>query len=356
MSLALKYQLRFWLIGFAVFFAAVFLLRAVLLPFVAGMAVAYLLDPLCDRLGRLGLSRIWATSLVTAGFVVAVTVGLLLLIPLLIGQAAGLIERLPDYVEGLREQAIALAQTIEARFDPELLNRVKEAIAGTAKQALVLTTKVLGQLLSGGVAVANLLSLLIITPVVAFYLLRDWDHLIAQVDSWLPRQADETVRAEIAKVDRILAGFVRGQSTVCALLGLFYAIGLTLAGLEFGLVVGLLAGLLSFIPFVGSAVGFVCSFGLALVQFDDWPRIAVVVAIFVVGQLVEGNFLTPKLVGDRVGLHPVWVIFALLAGGTLFGFLGVLLAVPLAAVLGVLVRYLLGRYLESGYYLGGGDA
>jgi predicted PurR-regulated permease PerM len=368
MSIPLQRQLRFWLIGIVLFFLGVYVFRSVLLPFVAGMAMAYLLDPVCDRLERLGLSRTVATALVTLVFLTLVVIGLLLLIPVLVGQLlllipvlvgqiAGLIQNLPDYVEGLRTQLATLVQMIEARLDAEILTDVKQAIAGSAKQIVVWATKMLGQVVSGGVAIANLLSLLFITPIVAFYLLRDWDRLVDLIDSWLPRSMVETVRQEVSKVDQTLSGFVRGQATVCVLLGAFYAIGLTLSGLQFGLVVGLTAGLLSFIPFVGTMVGFVASFGLALVQFDDWMRIGIVVAIFVVGQVVEGNVLTPKLVGDRVGLHPVWVIFALLAGGALFGFVGILLAVPVAAVLGVLIRYLLSRYLESGYFLGaGGEA
>jgi predicted PurR-regulated permease PerM len=357
MSIPLQRQLRFWLIGIVLFFLGVYVFRSVLLPFVAGMAMAYLLDPVCDRLERLGLSRTVATALVTLVFLTLVVIGLLLLIPVLVGQIAGLIQNLPDYVEGLRTQLATLVQMIEARLDAEILTDVKQAIAGSAKQIVVWATKMLGQVVSGGVAIANLLSLLFITPIVAFYLLRDWDRLVDLIDSWLPRSMVETVRQEVSKVDQTLSGFVRGQATVCVLLGAFYAIGLTLSGLQFGLVVGLTAGLLSFIPFVGTMVGFVASFGLALVQFDDWMRIGIVVAIFVVGQVVEGNVLTPKLVGDRVGLHPVWVIFALLAGGALFGFVGILLAVPVAAVLGVLIRYLLSRYLESGYFLGaGGEA
>ena len=203
-------------------------------------------------------------------------------------------------------------------------------------------------------AFANLISLLVITPVVAFYLLRDWDRLIARIDTWLPRDHAETIRERVREVDRTLAGFLRGQGTVCLILGLFYAIALSIAGLDFGLVVGLVAGLLSFIPYVGAIIGLVLSVGLALLQFDDWLRVAIVAGIFFVGQAVEGNFLTPKLVGESVGLHPVWIIFGLLAGGALFGFVGVLLAVPAAAVIGVGVRFALDRYLQSPYYRGGG--
>jgi len=347
-------QARFWLIGLAVLLVAIYLLRAVLLPFVAGMAVAYLLDPVCDCLQRWGLSRTWATAVVTAIFIVLAVAAVLLLVPLLAGQITSLVERLPDYIEALRGQVGRLLDTLQARLDPAVLERVREAVQGSAGRIVGWATDTVGRLVSGGVALANMLSLVVITPVVAFYLLRDWDRLVAKIDSWLPRDHAETIREQVREVDRTLAGFLRGQGTVCLLLGLFYAIGLTAVGLDFGLVVGLLAGLLSFIPFVGSMVGLFASVGLAVVQFGDWVMVAVVAGIFFAGQAIEGNVLTPKLVGGSVGLHPLWVIFGLLAGGALFGFVGVLLAVPVAAVIGVAARFGLSRYMASPYYRGSG--
>jgi predicted PurR-regulated permease PerM len=345
-------QARFWLIGLAALLLAVYVLRGVLLPFVAGMAVAYLLDPVCDRLERWGLSRTWATALVTALFILLAVSAVLLLVPLLASQLASLLERLPDYIEALRGQVGRLLDALQARLDPAMLDKVRDAVQSSAGRIVGWATQAVGRVLSGGVALANMLSLVVITPVVAFYLLRDWDRLIAKIDSWLPREHAETIREQVREVDRTLAGFLRGQGTVCLLLGLFYAIGLTVVGLDFGLVVGLLAGLLSFIPFVGSTVGLLASVGLAVVQFGDWVMVAVVAAIFFAGQAIEGNLLTPKLVGGRVGLHPVWVIFGLLAGGALFGFVGVLLAVPTAAVIGVGARFALTRYMASPYYRG----
>lgn len=211
---------------------------------------------------------------------------------------------------------------------------------------------VLQSIVTGGVALFDVLTLLFITPIVAFYLLRDWDVMIGTIHGWLPRQHAATILDQVNEIDRTLAGFVRGQATVCLVLGLFYGVALSVFGLNFGLVVGSIAGLLSFIPYVGSLVGFVSSVGIALVQYDTWTPVVVVVVIFLVGQAVEGNFLTPKLVGDKVGLHPVWVMFALLAGGSLFGFVGVLMAVPVAAVIGVLTRFALQQYLSSSYYSG----
>jgi len=350
MNPALKRQAIFWLVVIALFFAGLYLFREILLPFVAGMAVAYLFDPLCDRLERAGLNRTLATSVVTLAFVAVLVLALLLLLPVLIGQLTSLIERLPGYLESLRGELASLVTTLEARLSPDMVARIRETLADSGGKIAGWVTGLLTGVVTGGVALANLLSLIFITPVVSFYLLRDWDRIVAWVDGCLPRGSLGVVREQTGLIDRTLAGWVRGQFSVCLVLGVFYAVALTVAGLDFGLVIGLLAGLLSFVPFVGAAVGLVGSVGLALVQFDDWLRIAIVAAIFLIGQVAEGNFLTPRLVGDRVGLHPVWVIFALLAGGALFGFVGVLLAVPVAATVGVLVRFLVQRYLASELY------
>ena len=343
-------QVRFWLIGLAIALVALYLLRGVLLPFVAGMAVAYLLDPICDRLERWGLSRTLATTVLTILFLLIVAAALMLLVPTIVGQLANLVERAPAFAQALREQMAGLLAMVESRVDPAAMERIQGMLAESASRLFDWVTHVIAGVLSGGAAIANTLSLIIITPVVTFYLLRDWDRIAGTVDGWLPRAHAPTIRKLVGEVDRTLAGFLRGQGTVCLLLGIFYAVGLSVVGLEFGLVIGLLAGLLSFIPYVGSVVGLLLSVGLAFLQFDDWLRIAAVAAIFFVGQALEGNVLTPRLVGRSVGLHPVWVIFAILAGGALFGFVGVLLAVPVAAVVGVGIRFALSRYLASPYY------
>ena len=356
LDLGLRRGIAFWVASFVLFFVLIFLFREILLPFVVGMATAYFLDPVCDYLEGRGLSRTWATTIVTLVFALLVTLLILLLVPALIGQIVSLLEQLPKYSEIMRTQLEALAERARTTLDPGITQQVRGLAAGSADRVVAWVTDAAGGLVAGGFALANLLSLLLITPVVAFYLLRDWDRLVERVDNWLPRDHAETIRAQVREVDRTLAGFVRGQATVCALLGAFYGVALTIAGLDFGLVTGLLAGLLSFIPYIGALTGALASIGLALLQFDDPVRILVVAAIFGVGQAVEGNYLTPKLVGGRVGLHAVWVIFALLAGGALFGFVGVLLAVPVAAVIGVLIRFSLSLYLDSDIYRGaGGD-
>lgn len=349
-------QLRFWGVGALVFVALLWLLGDVLLPFVAGMAVAYLLDPLVDRLERLRLRRWLATTVVLLTFILVAVLSMMLLFPLLRAQIVALIDVAPQWVAWVKGVALPRIESLVLELSPEDMERLRAAVQDYAGTVVSWVADLLRGILSGGVAIFDVISVLLITPIVAFYLLRDWDLLVDRLDGWLPRQHAPTIRAQVVEVDRTLAGFVRGQASVCLALGIFYAAALSLAGLDFGLIVGLFAGLLSFIPYVGSLVGFVTSVGIAFFQWDEPWRVALVAGIFVFGQAVEGNFLTPKLVGERVGLHPVWVIFALMAGGSLFGFLGVLLAVPVAAVIGVVVRFALTRYLGSALYTGPGAA
>ncbi len=345
-------QFRFWGIGALVFILLLWLLGDVLLPFVAGMAVAYLLDPLVDRLERLRTPRWLATTIVLLTFILVVVLSLMLLFPLLRAQIVALIDVAPKWVAWVRDVMLPRVEALLLELSPEDVERLRTAVQEYAGTVVSWVANLLRGVLTGGVAIFDVISVLLITPIVAFYLLRDWDLLIAKVDGWLPRQHAPVIRAQVEEVDRTLAGFVRGQATVCLALGIFYALALSFVGLEFGLIIGLFAGLLSFIPYVGSLVGFVTSVGIAFVQWDELWRVALVAGIFVFGQAVEGNFLTPKLVGERVGLHPVWVIFALLAGGSLFGFVGVLLAVPVAAVIGVVVRFALTQYMGSTLYTG----
>ena len=349
-------QLRFWLIGAVVFFVSLYILKSVLLPFLLGMAIAYFFDPVCDRLEEFGWSRTLATSVVTAVFVILLLVVLVVVVPAVVGQLIELLNELPAYVDSLRQVVNAWVARLRLETDPAFLDNIRDSLSGSASQIATWVTGLLGEVLAGGLALINFISLLVLTPVVAFFLLRDWDYMVERVDSWLPRQHAPTIRELAKQIDTMLAGWVRGVAIVCLSLATFYCIALSLAGLKSALIVGLIAGFLSFIPFVGAAVGFVASVGLALLQFDSYLNVAIVAAIFAVGQAVEGNFLTPKLVGERVGLHPVIVIFALLAGGVVFGFTGVLLAIPLAAVVGVLGRFALNLYLKSDIYDHGVDA
>lgn len=343
-------QIRFWLIGFVVFCLLVWLLSGVLAPFVTGMIIAYLLDPLARRMQAVGMARWLATTVLLLLFVLAAVLVTLIVLPILLNQVTGLLSAVPDYVARAATRLQPLIAELRHRVSAANFNEIQKAVSQYAGSAVSWIGTVIGSLWQGGMALIDLLSLVFITPVVAFYMLRDWDHMIGVIDQNLPVAQRETIRGLGREVNRTLSRFIRGQLIVCLLLGLFYAVALTIVGLNFGLLVGLMTGLLSIIPYVGSLVGLVSSVGIALVQYDDWTMWALVLGIFVLGQFLEGNFVTPKLVGDSVGLHPVWVIFALLAAGSLFGFTGVMLAVPMAAVIGVLTRFALHRYRQSALY------
>ena len=346
---------RFWVAAAAVFLLMLWLLNDILLPFVVGMAVAYFLDPVVGRLQRFGMSRTWATTTVTI-LAVLFAVGIAMaILPPLFGEVQALIIKAPQYMVQAAARVQPLIEPLREKLGlPSLsLQDLQAEATQWAGQALAVAGSLAGGLARRGAALINLLALVFLTPVVTFYLLRDWEKLIAALDGALPLDHADTIRKLARESNAAIAGYVRGQALVCISLASIYAIGLSLVGLQFGLVIGLIAGAISFIPFVGTFVGAVMALGMALAQFPpDWWSVGKVAAVFLFGQAMEGNVLSPKLVGDRVGLHPVWIMFALLAGGSLFGFVGILIAVPTAAVIGVVVRHLLGRYRESGIYRG----
>ncbi len=348
MALPVRQQVIYWGIAAAVFFFLLWALGQVILPFLVGGAIAYFLDPVADRLERFGLSRVMATVVIFVILLAVVILSLLVIIPTLVQQTNDLIQAAPDLFNQLRTW-------LTERF-PEVIDEtspVRQSLASIGETIQARGGELLQQLLSSAAGVVNLLVFLVVVPVVAFYMLLDWDRMVARIDELLPRDHAPTIRHLAGEIDRTLASFVRGQGTVCLILGTFYAVALMVVGLQFGLVVGLIAGLLTFIPYVGALVGGALSVGLALFQFwGDWWLIVAVAAIFQVGQMVEGNILTPKLVGSSVGLHPVWLIFALSAFGTLFGFVGMLVAVPVAAAIGVLVRFVIGQYKGGLLYRG----
>lgn len=346
-------QALIWAVVAIAFGLVLHLLSSIMLPFVAGMAIAYFLDPAADRLEDMGLSRMAATSVISVVGLLIFILVLVLVLPVLQDQIIKFIERAPGYADQLRQLFNRIMDGRIAEFIAGFDTDARAAFTDIAKSAVGWAGQVFQRAISGGLAFVSFMSLVFVTPVVAFYLLLDWDRMVDQMDSWLPRDHAATIRRLIGEMDGMLSGFVRGQVTVCFVLGTFYATALSIIGLDFGLVVGLIAGLVSFIPFVGALVGMLLSVGLALIQF--WPdplMIGAVAAVFFVGQAIEGNILTPWLVGSRVKLHPVWVIFALFAFGTLFGFVGVLLALPLAALIGVLTRFGIGEYLKSDLYKG----
>jgi predicted PurR-regulated permease PerM len=351
--MTLQRQVQFWLAVALVFGGFLWLLHGMLLPFVAGMALAYFLDPVADRLERAGLSRLVATIVILVAFVLLFVVLGITVVPMLGDQFVAFIERMPGYAQRLQVLVNELSQGWLGQLVGDRFPEIQRSLGDLMGQASRWLGTFLTSLWSGGQAIVSVVSLLVLTPVIAFYLLYDWDRMVETVDSWLPRDHVETLRELAADMNDAIAGFVRGQALVGIILGTAYGLALTAAGLNFGLLIGFVTGLLSFIPFVGSLIGLLLSVGVALVQFwPDWIMVLVVIAIFAAGQFVEGNFLQPKLVGDAVGLHPVWLMFSLFAFGYLFGFVGLLIAVPVAAAIGVLTRFALGQYMASPMYRG----
>jgi predicted PurR-regulated permease PerM len=357
----IEWQVSFWVGTFLFFVLMLWLFSGVLLPFMAGLALGYLLDPVADKLESLGLSRLGATLLIMGGFMLGLVLLIVLVMPVLGGQLALFIESLPSNVAKLQE----LFTEISRNFARDYGAMIKEKIGIEVPSPTDLkasTTDLLGQgaqwvasllksVWTNGTALVGLMSLLVVTPVVGFYMLLDWDKLVATIDSLVPLRHRATVRTLARQIDSALAGFLRGQSLVCLFLGLWYGLGLSFIGLNFGLLIGISGGLLSFIPYIGSLTVLILSCAVAIVQgWPNWHLVAMALGVYASGQFLEGNILSPKLVGDSVGLHPVWLIFALLAFGSLYGFTGLIVAVPFAAATGVILRFAVARYRDSRLY------
>ena len=348
-------HMLFWFAATLISLLLIYALSEILLPFIMGLAIAYFLDPLVDQLNKIGISRLWGAIIIVACFLIVFVGVLVILIPVFVNELAAFAAQIPEYTKRLKAFYFDIQEQWFGALEPEDKQRLQTVITGLAEQLARWGATTASSLVSGSFALFNFLSLLLITPVVTFYLLKDWDKIVAIVEKSLPRDHADTIRGLASEVNTVMAGFVRGQVTVLLLLGIFYIIGMKLVGLNFGILIGLTAGLISFIPFVGSIVGFLLAVSVALVQFlPDWMPVIMVVAIFFTGQILEGNFLSPKIVGDSVKLHPVWLIFALFVFGYLLGFLGLIIAVPVAAAIGVLVRFGFDQYRESEFYLGKG--
>jgi predicted PurR-regulated permease PerM len=352
-GIALDRHVMFWLAALVVVVLVLWVLGQVLLPFIAAMALAYVLDPLTTRLQGWGIIRPLAALATISLVVLAFIVLILLIAPIVINQLSGLIENIPGYVRRVQGLIADPSRPWLQRLLGEGISGADKSLSDLVKQGMGWFTTFLASLWAGGRALVSILSLLVVTPIVTFYLLKDWPRLITTVDRWVPLQQRDTVHALARDINTAIAGYLRGQSLVCLLLGSYYAIGLTLVGLNFGFLIGLISGLITFIPYVGSMSGLLVALAVAIGQFwPDWTWIFIVLAIFLVGQFLEGNVLTPKLVGESTGLHPVWLMFALFVFGYLFGFVGLLVAVPLAAAIGVLARFALRRYRDSQLYTG----
>jgi predicted PurR-regulated permease PerM len=341
----------FWIATFAATVAAVVLLHQVLLPFVAGMVLAYLLDPLANRIERLGVNRAVATLAIIAFAVALITAMIILTVPVIVRELSHFVEELPLYVRRMHTLATDPDRPWLSKIVGEGLGETERSIGELTKFASGWLDSILRSVWSGGRALISILSIGIVTPIVACYLLYDWNKMIATIDNWVPPAHRDTVRTLACEIDKTISGFVRGQSTLCLVLAVYYAVALRLIGLEHGILIGIAAGLISFIPYLGSLSGLIVSTCIAIAQFaPDWRPIWLVPAVFVVGQSLADYVLAPYLVGRRVHLSPVWVMFALFAFGYLFGFVGLLIAVPLASAIGVLTRFALRSYYASSLY------
>jgi predicted PurR-regulated permease PerM len=340
----------FWVGVFVVLILTFALLQGVVMPFAAAFVIAYLLGPLVGRFETWGISRGLASLIVLFGFLLCVGLILVLLVPLVQGQIVRLFERFPGLVSAAQDQFGNLMQLLRSHLPEEEAAKVRAAVGEKIGDAFAWFATLFQTMITSSFAILSILSLVVVTPVVAFFIMRDWQAMVAWVDADLPRDSVDTIRRLAREIDQTLTGFIHGQALVCLILAVYYGTALSLAGLESAVALGLLIGVLAIVPVAGVTTGFALSVGLAALQYGTWSKVAVVCGIFIFGQTVEANILTPKLVGDRIHLHPVWVIFALLAGGKLFGFLGVLFSVPAAAVIGVLARFALDRYRRSFIY------
>jgi predicted PurR-regulated permease PerM len=347
---ARAYRFLFWAGLFLLAILALGLVQGILMPFATGFVLAYVLAPGVARIERWGVRRSLASLAVVLLFLLGLALLLLILVPLIQGQIVQLIGRVPTLVRELQDQLGKLLLLLQQHLPAEDVGKVRDVVSAKLGEAVTWLAGVLQGMITSSLAILNILSLVIVTPIVTFFLLRDWERMVAHVDSYLPRQSLETIRGQARLVSDTLVGFIHGQAMVCLILAIYYGIALSVAGLASGLALGLLIGVLAIIPILGVTTGFILAIGLAANQYGSWTEIVVVAGIFAVGQLAEAYILTPKLVGDRIHLHPVWVIFALFAGGTLYGFVGILVAVPAAAVIGVLVRFALARYRGSSLY------
>lgn len=350
MAIPLKTQLLFWGLTSLLLLGFVWLFKSVLTPFVLGVAIAYLLNPLVKRFATKGFKRATSSAIIITLFFVIVALMIVLMAPIIAKESAELIEAMPGYLDKIfqliQPYTVWFQENLGAGYIADAKTFLKENIS----KILSISGGIAGSIAAGGQAVIGMLTTIVLTPLVAFYMMNEWPTITKWVEDLIPRQNETVIKNILKQIDLKLSGFVRGQLTVAFLLGIIYAVALTIAGLNYGFLIGITAGLLSIIPMVGSTLGLLVSIAVAWFQAGEIQYVLIIGAIFVVGQIVEGNILSPKLLGDSVGLHPLWILFALMAGGSLFGILGMLLAVPVAAVVGVLVSFAILQYKKSPLY------
>lgn len=349
----------FWFVTLIVFIGLVMLFKSVLFPFVLGATLAYLLNPTVSWLTQKDMKRRTAVLLILGSFITVFSALLILIVPILVREASGFIDDAPSYGNRLWAMIQPLLDQLRQKFGYNITDQLKDQLQTVVQDNIGKTlgvgknvaTGLISSIAIGGQAIAGFLAVLLLTPIVAFFMMNDWPRIVAWVYALIPRHSEATVLRLLAQIDVKIAGFIRGQLTVCFILGMMYGIALTFAGLNYGFFIGLGTGVLCIIPYAGTALGFSIGLVTAFLQSDgDATYIAIIAGIFAVGQFIEGNFITPKLIGDKVGLHPLWIIFALLAGGSLLGLVGMFLAVPVAAIISVLVAFAITQYKLSPYY------
>lgn len=341
-----------WIIAATIAAVAMYSISNIFLPFIMGLFIAYTMHPMVTKMGQWGIGRSLSTLTLLIGFFLLIGSTLFVLIPFIIRELVVLAGALPEYSNRLFEAMAPHMEILSDYIGAVNFSELQAKASSYTENIFSWGLKFMASLLTNALAIANLITLIVITPVVAFYMLRDWPALLEQIKRLLPHQQAPTIIALAQKINDTLGGYVRGQSVVCLILAIMYSLGLWLVGLDYAVTIGFITGLFSFIPFVGMLIGVLAGMGVALSQFDTWLPIVMVGVVFGVGNLIEGQLLSPNLIGGRIGLHPVWIIFALLAGGSLLGFIGMLLALPTAAIIGVLVRYSVDQYLQSSLYYG----
>lgn len=345
-------SLLLWLlIGGALTFLFYSLFNQILMPFIVALVIAYILKPIVDALAAYKFSRALSSMLLVGGFIFFIIAAFLFAFPLVKNELLGFSQRIPS-------QLVVLEETLEPHFskfltylDPSSIAKVKTTLSNYFGDMFSWVLKLLAGLFSSSLAIANLISLIILTPLITFYVLRDWPKIDYFFGNLIPINSRPTYKSLLAEIQKTLSAYFRGQASVCVILAIYYITGLLIMGLDFAFIIGFISGILAFIPYVGFLIALIAALGVALAQFASFKGILWVAAIYGGGHLLEAFYLTPKLLGDRIGLHPVWVIFALLAGGVIAGFSGILIAVPIAAIINILLRFLFKLYRQSPAFL-----
>ncbi len=341
-----------WGIIFAVFALAIYVVSDVLFPFVFAGVIAYFLHPIADKVEASGFSRSVSTVIAIAGFGLVLAGIIFFIGPVFIDQFKKFSVKFPQIFSELEFRKGSYGHKLVAKYAPDLDGKIQDFAYKFTVQIIQFIATSVQAIVTSSKAVFNFISIIIISPIVSFYLLRDWDLMVKKIDDLLPRSNLGIIRGELRKIDDTVSAYIRGQVTVCVIMAIVYSVTLSLIGLDYAIAIGIMTGILTFIPYVGMSIGFILALMVSYFQFQDFDMTISVIAAFILGNLLEGYIITPKFVGEKVNLHPVWIIFALLAGGSVMGFTGVLIAIPSAAIIGVLVRSAISRYRKSSLYLG----